>query len=71
MEVSSRNEVDGINDKPNAAITNAPTTQINKLLREKFTLKWRQLKRSACMAITKPKAPKARKFERTSSIAVK
>ncbi len=71
MEVSSRNEVDGINNQPNAAIITAPTTQINKLLRVKFNLKWRQFKRDACMAITKPKAPKARKFERTSSIAVK
>ena len=71
MEASSRNEVDGINNQPNAAIINAPTTQINKLLRETFTLKWRQLKRSAFMAVTKPTAPKARKFARTSSIAVK
>ncbi len=65
MEASSRNEDDGINNQPNTAIINAPTTQINKLLREKFFLKWRQLKRSACMAVTKPTTPKARKFERT------
>ena len=31
MEVSSRNEVDGINDQPNAAIITANTTQSNQI----------------------------------------